>query len=215
MYSAMLLVRHGREEARCRASEDDGQGPSLNPVGREQARLLADHLANSPWRDAVQIYHSPRRRCVQTAGVLAQRLGLPCTQLIGLRSLDPDSSSIDPWDFEANEIKSIPPLVPHVPAVRGGETWASFVDRTDRELHALFERHVGQAVIVVAHSGTVAAAMHALAGCPLAQATRFYAAADNCSLTEWRRIPSPHRQADPNGQFVLKRLNVTDHLSRI
>jgi 2,3-bisphosphoglycerate-dependent phosphoglycerate mutase len=212
MYSAMLLVRHGQEELACQADEDDGQGPSLSAVGRVQARLLADRLAQSPWRDAVRIYHSPRRRCVQTAHVLAQRLCLPCEPVGDLRSLDPDSSSIDPWDSEANEIGSIPPLVPHSPAVVGGETWARFVDRTGCELRAIFERHIAESVIVIAHSGTVAASMHALAGWPLAEASRFYADADNCSLTEWRHVPSPHRQADPGGQFVLKRLNVTDHL---
>jgi 2,3-bisphosphoglycerate-dependent phosphoglycerate mutase len=212
MHTAMLIVRHAQEAPDCCAGEADGQGPSLSAVGRKQAQALAKYLANTAWQRAVRIYHSPRRRCVETASVLAERLLLPRELICELRSLDPDSGPISPWDCTANAIGSIPPLVPHLPAVPGGEPWAQFVDRSGRALHCLFERHVGQAVIVVAHSGTVAAAMHTLAGVPRAQATRFYADAEHCSLTEWRRVPSPHPQADRDGQFVLKYLNSTTHL---
>jgi len=213
MYTAMLLVRHGQEELECFAGEADGQGPSLSTVGREQAQLLAEHLVHTAWQRAVCIYHSPRRRCAQTASILARRLALPCDPDGELRSLDPDSGPISPWDSKANEISSIPPLVPHVSAVPGGEPWATFVDRSGRALCRIFDRHTAQTVIVVAHSGTIAAAMHTLAGVPMAEATGFYADADFCSTTEWRRVPSPHSQVNPAGQFVLKYLNSTAHLS--
>src|SRR6185503_325081 len=73
----LILVRHGESEA---AIEEEpfelveGHGdPALAPEGRAQAELVGERLASEPI-DA--IYVSNLQRTSQTAGPLAQRLGI-------------------------------------------------------------------------------------------------------------------------------------------
>ena len=64
----IYLVRHGAYEP---DADDPVDGGSLNDLGRQQASLLADRLADTEF-DA--IHHSSALRAVQTADVLAFRL---------------------------------------------------------------------------------------------------------------------------------------------
>ncbi|ADD41532.1 histidine phosphatase family protein [Stackebrandtia nassauensis] len=68
----LYLVRHGAYEHDPNGSVDDGR---LTDLGRQQASLLADRLAEVPF-DVV--HHSTALRAVQTADVLAFRFsGIP------------------------------------------------------------------------------------------------------------------------------------------
>lgn len=66
----LYFVRHGRAEAGWDVAVD----PSLDDSGREQASLVAEHLASSI--DPCVIYSSPLARCRETAEFLAGRWGV-------------------------------------------------------------------------------------------------------------------------------------------
>ncbi len=74
----MLLVRHGQSEfnaAFTLTRVDPGiPDPELTPVGRAQAEEAAGRLASAGLR---RIVASPYTRAIQTAMVIAGRLGLP------------------------------------------------------------------------------------------------------------------------------------------
>ena len=73
----MLLIRHAQSEWNdlfTRTRVDAGPAdPVLTAAGREQAAAAAERLAEM---NVAQIVASPYRRCLQTADVIAKRLGL-------------------------------------------------------------------------------------------------------------------------------------------
>jgi broad specificity phosphatase PhoE len=81
----MILIRHGQTEFNKVYGEtrrDPGiEDPGLTPLGREQAIAAAETLGQ-PWPDRPLIRRliaSPYTRTLQTAAVIAERLGLPIT----------------------------------------------------------------------------------------------------------------------------------------
>ncbi|HWL69025.1 MAG TPA: histidine phosphatase family protein [Geminicoccus sp.] len=75
----MLLIRHAQSEWNLRFSRtriDAGPpDPVLTPAGREQARAAAALLAGLP--PIRTIVASPYRRCLETAVLIADRIGVP------------------------------------------------------------------------------------------------------------------------------------------
>jgi probable phosphoglycerate mutase len=102
----LILVRHGRPD------EDDAEtphDPPLNEEGWRQARLVARLLEPE---GVTRIVASPLRRAQQTAGPLAERLGLP-------------PETMDLWaeaDRGMNRYRSTESL-----RAEGGETWSRFL----------------------------------------------------------------------------------------
>lgn len=70
----LALVRH---------AQPDSRDAGLTPAGRQQAHALADRLHHE-WWDA--LYSAPERCAVDTAGILADRLGLEPRSDEGLAS---------------------------------------------------------------------------------------------------------------------------------
>ena len=66
----LLLVRHALP---LRSEPGEGSDPQLSEQGIEQSRRLPDALARFPVNRLVS---SPQRRAIQTAGPLAEKLGL-------------------------------------------------------------------------------------------------------------------------------------------
>ena len=64
----LYLVRHGE------ATGEDDADPGLSPLGLAQSRLLGERLRGE---GAVEVRHSPRRRAVETAGLLGELCGTP------------------------------------------------------------------------------------------------------------------------------------------
>ncbi len=65
----ILLIRHGEPVS----GPDCGSNPGLTELGRAQAALMASHISNEP---IDVVYVSPQLRARQTAGPLAEALGL-------------------------------------------------------------------------------------------------------------------------------------------
>ena len=74
----MYLLRHGESEFNVHFSKtrvDPGiEDPALTEAGRAQAAAAAEHLAG---RRIARVVASPYRRALQTAEVVAERLGFP------------------------------------------------------------------------------------------------------------------------------------------
>lgn len=77
----MILLRHGESEFNVvfgRTREDPGiRDPQLTPEGRAQAAAAAEQLAAG--RNVRRILTSPYTRALQTAEIIAARLGVPVT----------------------------------------------------------------------------------------------------------------------------------------
>lgn len=69
----VTLVRHGRTDWNAQRRLQGRTDVPLNDEGRRDAKLAADVLSQQPWHS---IYTSPLGRAVETAGIIAEHLGL-------------------------------------------------------------------------------------------------------------------------------------------
>ncbi len=82
--ATVILARHARHDE-VGVVLSGRSDIALNTKGRAEARRLADRLANVP---LAAVHSSPRRRCWQTAEVVAEPHGLAVTRADGLDELD-------------------------------------------------------------------------------------------------------------------------------
>ena len=202
----IVLVRHG-------ASQDAVPGepfelleghadPALSPVGEQQAQKVAERLADEPLQ---AIYTSRLTRTVQTAGPLAERLGLQPTAL-------PELNEVKLGDWEGGEFR--------IRGYRGDplffrvleeERWDVIPNGESNE--ALGERVRTGIERMVAEAGTgvsVAAFVHGgVIGELCRQATESrpfaFVHADNCSVSRLIVLG--------NGRWLLRSFNDTSHLA--
>jgi probable phosphoglycerate mutase len=145
----LLLIRHAvAERAPAPGAAAD---PPLGAPGREQARRLAEWLAGERV-DA--LYTSPLRRARETAGALAQRLGLcPATEP-GVAEFERGGGAYLPLE----ELRRADPQRWRA-LVRGGAYAEGDVAGFRRGVVAAFERviaaHPGRRVAVVCHGGVI------------------------------------------------------------
>jgi broad specificity phosphatase PhoE len=82
----LFFVRHGESEANVlRVFSNRGWQHGLTETGRAQAYTLAERLAGE---EIDNLYTSPLRRAVETAGILSQRLGIDYVITAALREYD-------------------------------------------------------------------------------------------------------------------------------
>lgn len=157
--ATVIVARHGAAEYESQLLSD--AGGSLTRCGREQARALADSLAQ---RNVATIYTSSMARAVQTAEIVAARLGCHVLVRDGLVELSvgnlagkPDSpDAFDPvfarWrdgDLTA--------------AVDGAENGEQSVQRMSAVLEEVADLHRGETALVVAHGGVMSLVLSLLA----------------------------------------------------
>ena len=84
MMHTVYLARHGThaEVGKVLSGRSDIE---LSESGRNEAAALAEHMSA---RSISAIYSSPRRRAVETAAIVADRLGLPVTLADPLNEID-------------------------------------------------------------------------------------------------------------------------------
>lgn len=144
----LALVRHAHPDRA--ASPEQRQDPGLSSAGRQQAESLASRLRHRSW-DA--LYASPQRRSLETAAVLADRLGLEPRVEPGLAEFDRGHRYLHLEDLmaEGNEVMA---------AFRREDfsaygTDAPTIRRTAvAAVESIIAAHAGQQVVVVTH-GTV------------------------------------------------------------
>ena len=156
----LILVRHALPE---RVENVDGVAdPGLQELGWAQARRLAD------WLEREHIDHiavSPKRRAVETATPLAERLGLEPEVVPGFAEIDRGARTYIPVEEMRRENNA------HWQALMSGD-WASVGYHDPAEFHRevvaardeLLSRFGDHRVLVVAHGGTINAIVSAYLG---------------------------------------------------
>lgn len=185
---SVYLMRHG--EADYRPVSDRGWPGAaadlapLSDLGVEQARLAADGLAS---KGATAVVSSPMTRALQTAAIVAVRLGLPLSVQFDLREWLPDDT------FSWRSAEDVQAAVTDFDAhggqwpdgrPRSWEPLSQLRDRCSAALRAALSSLPGhEVVIVVCHQMVI----WSLTG---HRETR---------PGQWRTIPAPADRADPVG----------------
>ena len=201
--TTILLVRHG-ESAPAHPDRPfalrDGHGdPPLDPVGVQQAELLADRLQHEPV-DA--IYVTTLCRTVETAAPLAARLGI--TPVV-----EPDLREVFLGEWEGGALRERAaagdPIFARIfteerwDVIPGAEDHDAFDARTWNALIRIVESHPDQRVMAVSHGGVIGQLLHRVA-----TSRRFaFSGADNASISEI--VATPER-------IILRRYNDVSHL---
>ena len=212
MATELYLVRHGEAVANVEPLIGGMRGdPGLTPRGRDQCRRLQERLTQQVMH-VDHLVSSTLPRALETAGYVAQALGLPVLPDDGLHELRPgeaDGLTVQEWRarYRVGE-ESSGTRDPYREFSPGGESWATFLARAGTALSRLVARHRGQTVVAVCHAGVVEASF-ALAFGLGAGARRVDCAPLNTSLTHWR-----HQEAsDGAPEWRLVSFNDARHLS--
>jgi probable phosphoglycerate mutase len=190
----LLLVRHGESICGVKGIVGGQRGcTGLTERGFAQARALRDRLVGERFAPDV-VLASTLPRAIQTAGVVAEPLGLDVEQDADLCEFVPgeiDGSRWEDWDsFD-------PGLEPDRPLSPGGESAKDFRARVDGLLERLASAHDGRTVVAVCHGGIV------WQSCRLLIDDGMSVQADFTSITEWTLR---------DGGWKLVRLNDVAHL---
>ncbi|MEU7637595.1 MULTISPECIES: bifunctional RNase H/acid phosphatase [unclassified Streptomyces] len=203
--ATFVLLRHGETALtpQKRFSGSGGTDPELSAVGRRQAEATAAALAA---RGTVQaVVSSPLRRCQETAGAVAARLGVDVRIEDGLRETDfgawegltfaevreryPDD--LDAWLGSA---KAAP--------TGGGESFATVARRIAVTRDKLIARYAGKTVLLVTHVTPIKTLVRLALGAPPESLFRMELSAASLSAVAYYS----------DGNASLRLLNDTSHL---
>jgi broad specificity phosphatase PhoE len=153
--SVLLLARHGETDWTRGKRWQGHADPPLNDRGREQARMLAQNLADVRF-DAV--YSSDLRRASETAAIVVADRGLDVR-------LDPELRENDFGDWTGLTRDEVERRF-HESALlrksgrqgwRGGESYEEMAERIVRAVEAIAVSHPEEQVLVVTHNGPIRA----------------------------------------------------------
>ncbi|MEK2475413.1 MULTISPECIES: bifunctional RNase H/acid phosphatase [Streptomyces] len=203
--ATFVLLRHGETALtpQKRFSGSGGTDPELSDAGRRQAEAAAAALAA---RGTIQaVVSSPLRRCQETAGAVAARLGLDVRVEEGLREADfgawegltfaevreryPDD--LDAW---LGSTKTAP--------TGGGESFATVARRVAVARDKLLSRYAGKTVLLVTHVTPIKTLVRLALGAPPESLFRMELSAASLTAVAY--------YADGNASLRL--LNDTSHL---
>jgi broad specificity phosphatase PhoE len=144
--TTILLARHGETDWNRDGRFQGHADPPLNQQGREQAQILARHLADVPF-DAV--YSSDLLRAHETALIVAEPHGVPVVTDPGLREIDVGSWS----GLTRTEIEERFPGVDH----HDGESREDHLARVLATVERIAAAETGRRILVVSHGGSLRA----------------------------------------------------------
>lgn len=177
----ILLARHGQTAWNAERRWQGHADVPLDPLGRAQARDLAERLAHERL-DA--IYSSDLSRARETAAAVGARHGLPVQTLAELREIDVGS-----WSGRTTaEIQQADPEARERVRERGygwedGETPAQMQERALAAVRRIATEHDGGRVLAVAHGGVIRAIRAAAAGIDYADFRRRVPIVANCEVS--------------------------------
>ncbi|WP_435280372.1 bifunctional RNase H/acid phosphatase [Streptomyces koelreuteriae] len=203
--ATFVLLRHGETPLtpQKRFSGSGGTDPSLSDVGREQAERAAALLAR---RGTIQaVVSSPLARTRETAGIVADRLGLDVSIEDGLRETD-----FGDWEgLTFAEVRERHPddlnawlASPDVEPTGGGESFAATGTRLAATRDKLVAAYAGRTVLLVTHVTPIKTLVRLALGAPPESLFRMELSAASLSVVAY--------YADGNASVRL--LNDTSHL---
>ncbi|MFJ3226720.1 bifunctional RNase H/acid phosphatase [Streptomyces sp. NPDC086783] len=203
--ATFVLLRHGETPLtpQKRFSGSGGSDPSLSEVGRHQARRVAAALAARGTIEA--IVSSPLARCRETAGVVAERLGLDVVVEDGLRETD-----FGAWEgLTFGEVRERHPEdlnawlhSAEAEPTGGGESFEAVARRVAVTRDKLVAAYAGRTVLLVSHVTPVKTLVRLALGAPPESLFRMELSAASLSALAY--------YADGNASLRL--LNDTSHL---
>jgi probable phosphoglycerate mutase len=149
--TTLIVARHG--EAAYEVSEWADEGGSLTALGREQSAALAGTLAG---RRVAHVWTSTLARAVQTAEIVAARLGVGVTTRLGLREPGLGESAGQPMDMDAVLETYLRWQEGDLDArIPGGESGREIADRVGGVLREIADLHPGETVLVMSHGTAI------------------------------------------------------------
>ncbi|MET9083538.1 bifunctional RNase H/acid phosphatase [Streptomyces sp. NPDC004237] len=203
--ATFVLLRHGETPLtpQKRFSGSGGTDPALSDVGLEQARRVAEALAR---RGTIEtILASPLTRTRQTAGAVAERLGLDVTIEEGLKETD-----FGAWEgLTFGEVRERYPddlntwlADPEAHPTGGGESFAETATRIAATRDKLVAAYAGRTVLLVTHVTPIKTFVRLALGAPPESLFRMELSAASLSAVAY--------YADGNASVRL--FNDTSHL---
>jgi probable phosphoglycerate mutase len=169
----VFVARHGEAVYESELLSDAGGW--LSPLGREQARLLAEAMAGER---VARVWTSDMARAVQTGEIVAGALGVDVVVRTGLREFgvgDAAGTNGVPDPFAATFAAWLAgDLAARIPGAESGD---EVVERYGAVLEEIADEHRGESVLVVSHGGVMCMALSALAR--------------NLALSHSRDLPMP------------------------
>ena len=201
----LLLIRHGENDF-LKQGRLPGCLPDihLNGRGREQAAALAETLKTAPVR---AIYSSPLERAVETAGPLAQALGLTL-------QLRPALLDIDAGEWQGRQLKELRKLPlwkqvqerPSEVRFPGGESFMESQARLVREIDAIRGAHKQKEMLaVVFHADPIKLVLAHFLGLPLDNFQKLSVSAGSVSVLVLGRSGAQLAALNLRPPFVLAR----------
>ena len=181
--ATILLTRHGETEWNATHRWQGRTGPTLNDVGRGQARELGAKLAGL---ELAAVYSSDAIRAIETAVAVAEPRGLDVNRDPRLGEVDFGewegltraeineryAAAFDAWDA----CKLLAPT--------GGETDLQMAERVLEALGEIAGRHAGEQILVVTSGGPIRAVQAHAGGIDQAVARLHFERAANCAVLE-------------------------------
>src|SRR5215210_6384313 len=161
----LLLVRHALCDHVGRLIAGRTPGIHLNEAGRAQARELSLRFAALP---IAAVYSGPLERSRETAGPIAEALGVPLGQADGLDELD-----FGEWTGRSLEELESEPLWRAFNTFRsstripGGELAGEVVGRALDEVSRFERKHPKRLVVAVSHGDVIRSLVAHYAGMPI------------------------------------------------
>ena len=202
-----FLVRHGETDWNVDGRAQGQMQVPLNDKGLAQAEAIATRLRPMRFTD---VYASDLRRVTQTAEPIMRGRDVPLVTLPALRERGfGEWESLTFTEMEARYPERYAELFSgdDTSAAPGGESERQLYERVAAGVDRLLEAH-GQDdgdLLVIAHGGSLCAAIVRLLGLPSASMERF--SFDNCGLSAVTVYD--------NGSAALNLLNDTTHLGSV
>lgn len=158
----VLLIRHGQATHNLKGRWEGDSPARLTPVGERQAEALARRLASCQ-PNITQLYSSPTHRARQTAERISNLLGLALVELAGLHEIDFGQVSGMTIDSFRESLPAVYSQWKDRDDMKfqfpGGEQRLAFFQRVSQTIEQLIAWHPTEQVAVVAHGGTLRAAL--------------------------------------------------------
>jgi broad specificity phosphatase PhoE len=202
----IVLVRHGESNATVNRSIGGPRScTGLSELGRQQAALLRDRLADTGEIDATVLLSSAYPRAIETAETIAPALDLVVKTIPEFGEHDPGPDCDGMTYTEFVETHGTPDWEgdPHGVTFPGGETIADFHHRVGAAFADVVRTSRGDTVVIVCHGGVINVVMRTILRAPITGAFDLFT--HNTSITEVL-------EARP-GRWRLARYNDAAHLA--
>jgi broad specificity phosphatase PhoE len=193
-----VLLRHGDTRLSPEHRFSGRHDLPLSDSGTRQAQAATGRLAAGAPIDA--LVSSPLQRAVETAEIVADKLGLTA-------EIDDDLRETDFGDWDGFTLAEIQLRWPAAAAAwrrdpeqapPGGESFADTADRVNRACDRLLRQHSGQTVLVVSHITPIKILLCRALSVPLGTLYRLYLGSASINEIQWygQEFAAVHRVND-------------------